>query len=277
MVRNCLQTKLKSVVDNDTLQRLGTVTVLVPAGTSNNYILVKALADTESTVEAKYNNLNVNGVDTSSKVTPLGSSTTYIRKSSSDKEVFWITKAALVQFESSYTTPDFDISQLEYATHLTSVEVRGSKGSFAKLADLSLTKLTVVNHRDAALFSDMNSITTLQELRVNACTKSSGTLSDLGSLTSINKLIVRSAIDSSTVESFVAAQVRAGRTTATLAQFKCYYKVGDNFMCTFNGVGLEDDEGKTLSWAPNATAGRTDVTYNNTTITIDNTTGNKVS
>lgn len=277
MEKNCLVTNYKGVVNNDTLLKNGMITLVVPSGTVANsiYLKVRSALNTKSAIESKYNNLNYNGVNRDHKQDTFSNTDVYIRKPTADKEVFYIEKKNIELFENRFTSPDFDISQLEYASNLVEMQTRGSKGSFSKLLTLPLNKIMVYSHQDKPLFSDISNITTLQELHIYNCEKSSGYLSELGKLTNITKLIVRSTINRSTVESFVAAQVRAGRTTASIS-FKCFYIEGGICLCTFNGIELEDVE-LPLSWVPNATSGRTDVTYNGVTITIDNITGNIVS
>lgn len=249
-----LITKLNGVVSNDDLPRVGEIRLDVDYTGEDDYyrnhVQAISLVD-NSVINVLFNDGisikegYVEGKGISSNISGKGVIKIY-------------PKYNLTSIESRIATTLRDTEEsLKYCEQLVELILTGSNKLNLDKIDYTLPKLEILSFDwSNGLSGDIRKLTSfapnLKTLFVNGCTLLTGDISDIGALTKLEKLDFASSGVTGTVESFVAAQREAGKTTCTLIVFQ---NAQDTI--TFNGGAITS--GAKLSWT-------------STTITLDNST-----
>lgn len=293
-MNDCLIHQLKGTVDNDNLETFGKVTLKFKANTPATAKYSRIACPANETLEVKalnHNFIDGNGADTGSNTMVCSNATglVHLFYVSGLGDTVEIDKYNIVELDNSRNVEGLekpiDIETFKYCEHLEILRIRGCKGDIGSMASVTtLRSFRAIAYEGVIKLSDALRLTQLTELGIlnaNDGTTDNTTLADFGVLTNLTDfaLFWIPGFKGGTVESFVAAQVRAGRTTCS--QFNAHFfcvdpNQGGINVITFNGQGCPNAP-KTLSWQPNATEGRTDVTFDGTTVTVDNATGNIIS
>lgn len=165
----------------------------------------------------------------------------------------------------------FDLSTINDLTKLQTITLSNAShiiGDFANLKGInSLVTLNIPYSNCYGDIASAGSSPLLTTLGISYNTNASG---KVGGITSpVEDLKLRGTSITGSLERFVSTQCGAGRTTGT-----CLVNSRDGHL-TFAGV-LQDVTAS-LEWEPNATAGRTTVSFNGISEVIDTVTGEIVS
>ena len=288
---NCLVTKLKGTVDNDNLPKLGIIDTKIGPYTPADGVFFLITPVDGKTVEAKALNHNFvggDGVDVGYNTIVVQSGTNAFLRVSGLGDTFEVEKYNLKQYDdfryqSNVKLNVLNIEEFKYSEGLEILNIRKWSGRPTELLVLTaLRTLRLTDSKEAVKISDFLQFTQLTNfglLSVDNLVQENKVMADFGVFTNLTDFALFAINDfkGGTVESFVAAQVRNGRTTCAQMNclFFCVYGVLGNVI-KFNGQDCPNAT-KVLSWQPNATAGRTDVTWDGVTVTIDNNTGEAIA
>ena len=283
---NCLITKLKGNVDNDSLPKFGKIEVPISVNNSNEFVHLLRLSDTMAKKEFECEIIGEgnfiggsfpNGENLGKSVT-LSSSLQQVYVSNGEFKliignIYNINKitGVLYRFADFNMFKYSDIYSIsnEFTTakpgiggkiiawqNLTFVYTSDADkitGNVSELANCPLNALMITGTGITSNVSDLSQLTTLTNLQV---TSTGGELSDLGTLTNLSQLTVMGHLSGS-VESFVQALRTNGKTSGSI---KTNGRLGDDI--TFDGEHISNDyvANETLVWTA------TQITYKNKTI-----------
>ena len=293
MEKNCLVTKLKAVVDNPNLVKLGHI-ILDCRSESNKYVAIVAGADANplyvtllsGVIESVTSGVTL--VDSTHCIVQPGAGATGFRTHEAGQEIkldikdyYGLTQIPLIVGPNGLTqlkytsvasidlrnpTKELDIEDLSSLTQCTSMEIRDSNqkiiGDLGFIRNFPLTNFVYLNIPVTTLVklraTDFASITTLQTLILE--NNKISTLSDniaqaFGTLTNLTTLRLAGTAIYGSVEAFVAAQRNAGRLTCN--GIAVGVSMGN---VTFNGSSTTGPSSQQLSWTANT------ITLNNVTI-----------
>lgn len=258
MANNCLVTKLKAVVNNSNLKKLGVLDIY---GTGNADIGFKA--SSPITVKCISGSMYSDSARTQAiteKEIPVSANTVYV----------YITNGTHIEVSNKYAitfvfmtpaTEKLNVEDFKYSAGITRLTVPQIKG---KLSDLSvLTSCTILelvgssaeyNTDLEGVASDIAGLTGLTKINLVRALKVIGSFESLGKCIALTEIKIAETHIAGTVEAFVARQRGAGRTTAS----NIAISLADT---TFNGTSVTHSN-TTLSWTA------TTITFNG--VTIDN-------
>lgn len=280
MNNNCFVTRLNSVVDNPNLRKLGHLVIDLVSGSnkfisfgnnSQTDILLTMLDGTIGSVTS-----GVTLVDSTHCIIPAGATVLngIFTPSASqsvkvdlenyyglDGDQRFISQRGLDQiqyteklFFSAYNpAEEMDLSLLADCSKLTTIYLRDANvkltGDLSFIENLELTSFDFLNgNTNSPLIlrlAYLSNITTLQEILLENTKIPTlvGDITAFGSLVNLTTLRIAGTNIGGTVESFVAAQVAAGR--ATCEGIAIGVNMGN---VTFNGSLITGSSAKTLSW-----------------------------
>ena len=172
----------------------------------------------------------------------------------------------LLSGNSAYKNPlNIVLRNLIYVPDLVSIVVPDAYGTLEDLKSataLQVLRIKTPSGADSHIYgklSDLADLSELHEFVINRCINITGELSQLGSLVNLTSITVMyesgyESLISGTIESFVAAQRLAGRTTES--GISCLF---NHTNITFNGSLVSSSSQRTLSWTA------TTITYNGVT------------
>lgn len=282
MATNCLIKKLPVSFDDPSLVEVGELVFPVRSiadfGKNNSKFRFWS-ANSEMTISTDgdgYFALSYEGLDApASRLTsynvPASSDGTSLFLKNGDYNIHIKSKYVLTNIllsgNSPYANPlNIVLRNLTYMPALVSIVVPDAYGTLEDLKSVTtLQVLRIKTPTDAdshvsGKLSDLADLLELQEIVISRCNSITGELSQLGSLVNLTtiKLAQNSGYDSlisGTIESFVAAQRLAGRTTES--GISCVF---NHTNITFNGSLVSSSSVKTLSWTA------TTITYDGVTI-----------
>lgn len=258
MANNCLVTKLKAVVNNSNLKKLGVLDIY---GTGNADIALRC--SSPITVKCISGSMYLDQARTqpiTEKVIPVSasSSTVYIVNGTH------IEVSSKYNITFVYATPATDKMSTEYfkySTGITRLTVPQIKGKLSDLSGLtSCTTLELVgtsvpyNVELEGAASDIAGLTALIKINLVRAQHIYGSFESLGKCIALTDIKIAETRIGGTVEAFVARQRGAGRTTAS----NIAISLADT---TFNGSSVTHNP-TTLSWTA------TTITFDG--VTIDN-------
>lgn len=293
MEKNCLVTKLKAVVDNPNLVKLGHI-ILDCRSESNRFVSIASAADTEplyvtllsGVIESVTSGVTL--VDSTHCIVQPNAGSTGFKTNDAGQEVkidiknyYGLTQIPLIVGPNGLTqlgytfvksidfrnpTKELDIELLSSFVQCESMEIRDTNqkiiGDLGFIRNFPLTNFVYLNIPVTTPVklraTDFASITTLQTLILD--NNKISTLSDniaqaFGTLTNLTTLRLTGTAIYGTVEAFVAAQRAAGRLTCD--GIAVGVSMGN---VTFNGSSTTGASSQQLSWTANT------ITLNNVTI-----------
>lgn len=258
MANNCLVTKLKAVVNNSNLKKLGVLDVY---GTGNadigfkgsTPIIVKCVSGSMYSDQARTQAIT-------EKEIPVGATSYYV----------YIVNGTHIEVSSKYNltfvyvtpqTEKISTEDFKYSAGITRLTVPQIKGNLSDLSGLtSCTTLELVGPAASAnldlegVASDIAGLTALTKLSLLRAYHITGSFESLGKCIALTDIKIAETHIAGTVEAFVARQRGAGRTTASNIAISLANT-------TFNGTSVTHNS-TTLSWTA------TTITFNG--VTIDN-------
>lgn len=278
MASNCLVTKLKGVVDNSSLKKLGhAVYELKNPSTETFYILEASKVGVIAEIRgAKFNSGHYGTQVIDDTHISVGANNIGIQRAtfkikdiaSANVEIEVYDKYSITQIGYSIINlKDFDYSNLNF---IPSSALIGDTSTLAKFVDLSvlqssggnltgnisnlsgltdLIRLSIVAANITGNISSLSGLINLTELDLGNCPEVHGDIAALGTLTSLNKLKLwhgSTIINqySGSLESFVAAQRANGRTVNSTGISDLYGLDG----VTFNGSPIPYKVNRVLTW-----------------------------
>ena len=258
MANNCLVTKLKAVVNNSNLKKLGVLDIY---GTGNadigfkgsSPITVKCISGSMYSDQARTQAIT-------EKEIPVSANAAYV----------YITNGTHIEVSNKYAitfvyatpqTEKISTEDFKYSTGITRLTVPQIKGNLSDLSGLtSCTTLELVgasvpyNSELEGAASDIAGLTALTKINLLRAQHIYGSFESLGKCIALTEIKIAETRIAGTVEAFVARQRGAGRTTASNIAISLA-------LTTFNGNSVTHDP-TTLSWTA------TTITFNG--VTIDN-------
>lgn len=198
MANECLQTKLKSVVDNDNLEYLNCITFNRKSDISGDTIGFKAKAGSTITVDiikgtgaiSKERNYSDNLQHLEYVITNAGAMN-YIRCKAGDYIINVSSKNDITYFYTESASIDIDSLQYVPLTYLACINTQ-SRGDIANLVKVN---------------KELNAVI------VKFNTNITGNINSLGGNTSLSEIRLSETSITGSIEGLVAAQMAAGRTT----------------------------------------------------------------
>lgn len=280
MNNNCFVTRLNSVVDNSNLRKLGHLVIDLVSG-SNNFtnfvnksgedILLTMLDGTIdrvtsgiTLVDSTHCIIQAGATSGNGIFTPSASQSVKVDLENYyglDGDQRFISQSGLDQIQytekisfSAYNpAEEMDLSLLADCSKLTTIYLRDTNvkltGDLSFLEELELTSIDFLNgNANSPLVirpAYLSNITTLETILLENTKIPTlfGDITAFGSLVNLTTLRIAGTNIGGTVESFVAAQVAAGRATCD------GIAIGVNMgNVTFNGSIITGSSAKTLSW-----------------------------
>lgn len=275
---NCLVTKLKSVVNNDNLDTLGSVKMfLTPELSSGAYVITLNLGTMPHRISIRGNTNTALSVSNPSQGTLVdGHTIDYLGIVSSsaglritvqngNRTTIEIDKKSdlnkLVVFSNSFPEIKNGITDLPSTIEL--IDLAGYSGSLFTSDFVGFSSLKLLNFANSfksfeGQLSNLGNLSVLESITANSNKNTiTGDIKDIGSLTHLTTFKFSGNIGiSGSIEEFVAAQRLAGRTTES---------TGISFgwgltNVTFNGSTTQTDHSCTLTWTTDT------ITYDGVTI-----------
>lgn len=259
-MKTCFVRRYNVAVNDPDLKKVGVFNINVTAygGTYdvNSHIMRLGAYDSDVVLKASDGGyfLDSNLVNIGNTVTLLaGASPVYVRYSDfngvievQNKNEFANGNVATIAGHRTINAEDLQ------GTKVTSIVGDGFIGKVSELPDI-LEKISITDNFDNKLkgdISDFTKFSNLEELSIgNSATNiKPGDISILGVLTHLKSLAYHYL--SGSIESFVAAQINAGRTTVPSSDpIKLFY-LGYNTSCTYNGEAIaHSPTGHQLYWS----------------------------
>lgn len=272
MAKNCLLTKLKATVNDDSLDILVTDDYLrmeLPVAANNGVSNVVVIYGTdEDPVDIEVLDGTINQVPDGSTKTDsthaligggyLNSATRGFTVNSSDGTVHVIIKnPEKVKGIDGIVSVTGGISAIEKMTGITSLTIndnlRGYSSPAFDLSDIDWSVFTGINSIKASYLNSVSGNvsnlaalpTVIQSIALNNNSGITGNINAFGRLTNLTMLSLTMAKTSGTVESLVQAMRANGKTTNS-SGIAIGYNMGDNV--TFNGAAITNNTSKTLTW-----------------------------
>jgi hypothetical protein len=253
-MENCLVTKLKASVQNDDLKVLGAIKIVVDptedawANSRNIHILPLTDVELEAYTSDSYF-VNSSGVNIGTTIT-ITTAKDYVYFSTAGGTYYVKNKYGISRLDATNTSiHPIIIDDFGYNDGLTRLSGRLS-GNLSALAGKTVLNHLVTNNDVKEItgkldsLADCTAITNLQLTAQNKITPSD--IAVLGKLTNLTTLGIGTTNTYGTIESFVARQRGAGRTTCD--GISCNYIGADNPNLTFNGTHAPITTPLTLSW-----------------------------
>ena len=269
MANKCLQTKLKSVVDNDNLSKLGCISIIkksVQSGFSVNlWFNIRSNAQFDATSRDSVF-LDNAGASLGNTITvPVRTEWDFPIRFGLGTGKFDIPKYSLLWIKTSYNQSDFEIkiSDLQNIENLKEIELplHGSLSDIKGLGNLT----SFVAKSESTIYGDIANFAKCPKLsKISVSSPVSeqsvyGDIKDLGTLTSLTniKFSAGSIGLSGSIEDFVHEQ-----RNATTPRVSCDGMTVNIFgsRVTFNGSNISAYADRTLSWTAST------ITYNGVTI-----------
>lgn len=280
MNNNCFVTRLNSVVDNPNLRKLGHLVIdlvsgsnkFIPFGNnSQTDILLTMLDGTISSVtsgvtlvDSTHCIIPAGATDLNGIFTPSASQSVKVdlgnyyglsgdQRFISQRGIDQIQYTEKKSFSAFNPSEEMDLSLLADCSKLTTIYLRDANvkltGDLSFVENLELTSFDFLNGgANSPLIlrpAYLSNITTLQEILLENTKVPTlvGDITAFGGLVNLTTLRIAGTVIGGTVESFVAAQVAAGRATCD------GIAIGANMgNVTFNGSLITGSAAKTLSW-----------------------------
>lgn len=238
MANNCLLTKLKSVVQNDNLVKLGEMSLTVksvdsPTTEQSGVRFITGAGAITLTAPGLYLATSFEGLtnEPKSTITIPANTTQSIYFANGNYKVSLSNKYALVTLESLSSTAhigiiSWDITEVIY-NNTKNFDMNCNKDCYGNISNINANSLFGFRQfrtdnapitGDIAGFSNSTNCTIIE---LANCEEIKGDIKSLGSLININSLLLRLTGVTGTIEEFVAAQVAAGRTSCS--NLKCWY------------------------------------------------------
>lgn len=271
MTNDCLVIRLKGVVDNDNLMKLGEVDIQVSDTTQTEDVYITVAATEDVTLENYTQNfVDINKQDTGINKktgTSVGAYTLQGNKLAIYPK-YPITSVAMTSFyvDSGFTTKD-----INYMPSLTSFKA-ALYGDLDEITNVNknMAQLVAIRGSLSGHLASLTKFTNVSELRFGSNGYNiEGNLQDLAPLTSLKILHLGECSKvAGSIEAFVLAQVALGRSTVSSQEaLKCGYLSMTHI--TFNGQPITDLGVKDLYWQPNSVEhSKTDITFGGVTITV---------
>ena len=269
MTNDCLVTKLKGVVNNETLPKFGMITFHVnnPENLTDKMTYFKYADSTEATKNFYEVGSGVTADFITSQIYPRFTGEGYVRV----KNKYNITDIVISsRYQSDSVTPsiDMDISQLSY-NNLQSISCTPQGLHITNLKDLQILKPTLkgitLNERDILVhqlsgdISDLAKFVNLETLNLSYISnKVHGTMEQVATLfPKLNSLgdLTDTKWLAGSIEDFVTVRRSQGVNDGSV-----YTKWGIFSNVTFNGEKLKGQDNTPFSWTA------TTITYNGVTI-----------
>ena len=260
MANNCLVTKLKAVVNNSNLKKLGVFDIY---GTGNADIGFKG--SSPITVKCISGSMYSDSARTQAiteKEIPVSDNAAYVYITNGT-HIEVSNKYAITFVYATIATDKISTEDFKYSTGITRLTVPQIKGELSDLSGLtSCTTLELVGssiqyvdaHDLKGDIADIAGLTALTKINLMRAREVYGSFESLGKCTALTDIKIADTFIAGTVEAFVARQRGAGRTTAS--------NISINLAnTTFNGTSVTHNS-VTLSWTA------TTITFNG--VTIDN-------
>lgn len=164
--------------------------------------------------------------------------------------------------ESSTTIPSY--TQLRSKTSDT--PVLGVLSDVSEMYNITSLNLETAEDNDVKYYEKLTKLT-----NVNLNTHYLGDISVFGNHILLTNLAYGNSKCSGTLESVVWGWVKNGKTSGTVTGNS------SNSQSSVTFAGSRNNAKGAINWSPNANEGRTDITVNGITVTIDNATGETVS
>ena len=255
MANNCLVTKLKSVVDNDNLEKLGCIRVSINPASGNNLIFFGISEGKEIKVTILDDN-TITSVNSGNE--KISDKVAIIRYSAGNPYPGFYTAnntTTLIEIEGKYNLTTLDsVNELPIDSLFSlpdfiglSGNVKGDIEEFSKISTLSRLTLTYNGQNYMNLYGDV--------------IKAFGGNANIVSL----KMNMCAHVNAWSLEKLIKEQrFTANRSNGTIAF------VANQSNVTFNGITITEYSTKDITWEPNSSVStNTDITYNNVTVTID--------
>jgi len=271
MANDCLVTKLKGVVDNDNLMKLGEVDIQISDVTQTVDVFFNIISTENVTLE----NYTQNFVDVNKQDTGI------------NKKTGTSVSAFALQGDKIAIYPKYSITSVSMSTFFADsgftpkdINYMSSLATFKGTLFGDLDDITEVN-RNMVLFTalkgslsghlaSLTKFSNVREIKLGSNGYNvEGNLQDLAPLTSLKILhLGECGKVAGSIEAFVLAQVALGRSTVSSQEaLKCGYFSMTNI--TFNGQPITSLNVKDLYWQPNALdSSKTDITFDGVTVTV---------
>lgn len=237
MANNCLQTTLKSVVQNDNLIKIGEMFLTVksidsPTATQSGVRFITGAGAVTLTAPGLYLATSFEGLTSEPKstITIPANTMQSIYFANGNYKVILSNKYALVTLESLSADyagiVSWGINEVIY-NNTKNFDMTCNKGCYGDISNINANssfgfRQFRANNSpitgDIAGFSNSTNCTSIE---LTNCEEIKGNIKSLGSLININSLLLRFTGVTGTIEEFVAAQVAAGRTSCS--NLKCWY------------------------------------------------------
>lgn len=276
MANNCSFTKLLGSVENDNLDILGAFDISISSINAGKLKIYSLVSQKVELLEGS-SSQSVGGeitIPANQEFVIYGTSNAIKLRITDKYAIKGVREGSSAVSQVSLNIDKFKkCENLEYIDFPTISQVPTITGNLSSLSGCTNLKSLIV--RFSGITGDLHNLSNLVNLENIRLTDSqiTGDISVFGNMSNLTNININGTGIYGSLESIVKGQVSNGNTSGSISWG--YLKYAPNV--TFNGSNPATTGTATLSWEPNATAGRTDVTYNSVTITIDNTTGNVVS
>ena len=262
-MNECLVTKLKTVVNDDSLEKLGyaKVSAVIPEGLSNDHSFVQVGFSKPSNVIVEKGSVKNANVPSNNGIY---NSNTVAFNAEPGEFVIFIDKYNIQSIGPllGNTENTLNIKDLEYSKLNAIRLIRGLYGDIAYLknSDLVTVSLGCITD-DSALYGDVSifgRMARLEYLHLDRRTAIYGDIASLGSCTHLEFFQGGGSKIKGSLESLVISQRNNGRTSGSINMPWAGACKG----LTFNGTSIINKETNTLSWTAST------ITFNDVTINI---------
>ena len=239
MANDCLVTKLKSVVDNDSLKTFGAFKISLDGAASTKLKVQSAKAQNVKVLEGF---VTISGQNVSEFTVPANTLYTIYSDVSRKVVLLFSDKYSITSIVSPFAGLGFDLEDLKYSDNLHIVDCGADSvdviGNVSSVENLNLIEKFNLKRSSKVTgnISAFSGLTTLTELTLPGCNRLEGDIESLGNLTSLISLRLGETVLGGTLESLVKAQVGNGRTSGSISMG--YLKTTN---MTFNGVSVTID------------------------------------
>jgi hypothetical protein len=258
MANDCLVTKLKGVVDNDNLSKLGVLQYEVYvdngkafgikcANAGESVITLKnatvASVVRGTVIDSTHVSIGVEGQSGNTFVTINENISSVIVEVSNKYNITYLGDTGIKAIKGG-------LAETDYLSELAKLCLNnyGSDSNLSAFANAKYTdslKLLYIDNSGGKMSGDISSLSIFKNLQNFRCTNNTainGNILSFDTLTDLAALNIDGTRISGTVEEFVAAQRTAGRTTGSI---QLGYTMA---LVTYNGLPITGSSDKTLAW-----------------------------
>lgn len=248
-MNECLVTKLKSSVNDESLLKIGELKAYLKDGATKEFVSVYSTTKTVLIENAILYNVSEAEINPEQ---PLISFQGLVSQNGNKNAVIVIgDKYNLTHLVLPELKTDIDVSVFKYSDKLEELSGRNFTGVMNSIVNIlpNVKKISLSYSSISTDLSDFRNCKNMTDLNIGwLYEKATGNISSLGSLTNLNNVNFCNTLIYGTLESFVQGQIAAGRATGTIT----FTWIGATNI-TYQGNPIANKEKTKVSWTSDGT------------------------